>query len=177
MKTAIGYIVISICWSRFASLCLWEKDPSLLFLLSLSVYGEMTEIKMFTDINLAFSLVQTRSSVISIDSPSWFKTEIFPTLPPPPYLNRNHDCTVLYRTELWIVWTVTPLVNTVEMYTIIVFIYSFCITVILIIRLTVMKIFNAAKSGACSLHALSYFIVFYFIALVILITFIVKRIL
>ncbi len=33
-------------------------------------------IKMFTGINL----VQTRACVISIGLPSWFKTEIFPTI-------------------------------------------------------------------------------------------------
>ncbi len=59
-------IPLSACWSRFISLCLWEnmrrqmpKAPSLLlipFLLSLSDYSELTEIKTFTGINLAQSL-------------------------------------------------------------------------------------------------------------------------
>ncbi len=44
------------------------------FLLSLSAYSELTEIKMFTGINLAQSLHMCKHAcVISIGLPSWFK--------------------------------------------------------------------------------------------------------
>ncbi len=59
-------IPLSACWSRFVSLCLWEnigvrcrklRHYSIIpFLLSLSVYSELTAIKKFTGINLAQSL-------------------------------------------------------------------------------------------------------------------------
>ncbi len=70
-----------ICGVRCRKLRHYSIIP---FLLSLSVYSELTAIKTFTGINLAQrlhkTLVQTRACLISIGSPSWFKTEIFPTL-------------------------------------------------------------------------------------------------
>ncbi len=62
---------------------------------------------MFTVINIEQSLhVCKRVLVISIGLPSWFKTEIFPTLqrnqlPHPPRIENvpNRDTSVSYRTE------------------------------------------------------------------------------
>ncbi len=74
------------------------------FLLSLSAYSELTEITMFTGINLVQTLVQTCACVISTGSPSWFKTEIFPTsrcnqLPRPPVSKTYRTMTPLCRIE------------------------------------------------------------------------------
>ncbi len=123
-------IPLSACWSRFVSLvsericgvrCQKLRHYSVIpFLLSLSVYSELTAIKTFTGINLGQSLhvlqtlVQTRACLISISSPSWFKTEYFQhcdvTNCPAPRIENipNRDTTVSYRTEPWILWTVTP---------------------------------------------------------------------
>ncbi len=110
MKTAIVYT--SICWSRFVSRYLWEnmrrqmpKAPSFRFYFHFLLIVKWL-IKMFTSINLAQSLhvckplVQTCACVISIGSPSWLETEIFPTLrrnqlPCPPYRKHTepwHHC-------------------------------------------------------------------------------------
>ncbi len=82
-----------ICGVRCQKLRHYSVIP---FLLLLSVYSELTAIKTFTGINLAQSLHVCKPwckrvfCLISIGSPSWFKTEIFPTLrrnqlPRPPY--------------------------------------------------------------------------------------------
>ncbi len=94
-----------ICGVRCRKLRHYSIIP---FLLSLSVYSELTAIKTFTGINLARvqTLVQTRACLISIGLPSWFKTEIFPTLrrnqlPRPPYRKHTepwHHCVVSNRT-------------------------------------------------------------------------------
>ncbi len=88
-----------ICGVRCRKLHHYSVIP---FLLSLSVYIALTKIKMFTGINLVLSLVltlvQRPACVISIGSPSWFKTEIFPKL----RCNQKHtdrDTNVSYRTE------------------------------------------------------------------------------
>ncbi len=113
---ALGYTVISICLSRFVPHCLWENKrlrcrklrnySIILFLLSLSAYSELTEIKMFTGINIAQSLHVCKRVLV------WYplaylhglKTEIFPTLrrnqlPPPPVSKTYRTVTPLCRIE------------------------------------------------------------------------------
>ncbi len=72
------------------------------------MYGpqeKLTEIKMFTVINIEQSLhVCKRVLVISIGLPSWFKTEIFPTLqrnqlPRPPVSKTYRTVTPVCRIE------------------------------------------------------------------------------
>ncbi len=88
-----------ICGVRCRKLRHYSIIP---FLLSLSVYSELNAIKTFTGINLAQSLhtlVQMRACLISIGWPSWFKTEIFPTLPRPPVSKTYETVTPLCRIE------------------------------------------------------------------------------
>ncbi len=129
MKTAIGYTVISICWSRFVSLCLWEnkhqmpKAPSLLhysIFTFLFASSELTEIKMmFTSINLALALCKPWYKRVLVRyplaRPLGLKQKYFHcnmTNCPAPRIENvpSSDTTVSYRTEPWILWTVTPLV-------------------------------------------------------------------
>ncbi len=125
-------IPLSTCWSRFVSLCLWEnmrhqmpKAPhySIPFLLSLSVYSELTEIKTFTGINLAQSLHVCKPwcKRVLVWNPlarlhglkqKYFQHCDVTNCPAPRIENiPNRDTTVSHRTEPWILWTVTPLVH------------------------------------------------------------------
>ncbi len=130
MKTAIGYTVISICWSRFVSRRLRENKrqmpnaPSLLrhsILLSLSAFSELTEIKMFTGINIAQCLhTKPWCKRVLVWYPLAYlhglKQKYFQhcdvTNYPTPCIENipKRDITVSYRTEPWILWTVTPLI-------------------------------------------------------------------
>ncbi len=92
-----------ICGIRCRKLRHYSVIP---FLLSLSAYSELTEIKTFTGINLAQSLHVWKP---------WLKQKYFQhcdvTNFPAPRIENvpNRDTTVSYRTEPWILWTVTPL--------------------------------------------------------------------
>ncbi len=108
-----------ICGVRCRKLRHYSIIP---FLLSLSVYSELTAIKTFTGINLAQSLHVCKPWCKRVLV--WYplarlhglKTEIFPTLlhnqlPRPPYRKHTEPWHhVSYRTEPWILWTVTPLI-------------------------------------------------------------------
>ncbi len=122
--------------------CRKLRHYSIPFLLSLSAYSELTAIKTFTDINLAqsFAQVQTLCLLISIGSPSWFKTEVFPTLrhnqlPRPLYRKHTepwHHCVVSNRTVnfvnrytlILLAWNATELVNYTYIY-IYIYIYTY----------------------------------------------------
>ncbi len=98
----------------------------ILFLLSLSVYSELTAIKTFTGINLAQSLHVWKPWCKRLLV--WYplahlhglKQKYFQhcdvTNCPPPHIKNipNRDTTVSYRTEPWILWTVTPLIYIYE---------------------------------------------------------------
>ncbi len=89
------------------------------FLLSISAYSELTEIKMFTGINIVQSLHVCKRVLV------WYplaylhglKQKYFQhcevTNCPAPRIENvpNRDTTVSYRTEPWILWTVTPLID------------------------------------------------------------------
>ncbi len=122
-------ISLSACWSRFVSericgvRCRKLRHYSvILFLLSLSVYSELTAIKRFTSINLAQSLHVCKPWCKRVLV--WYplarlhglKQKYFQhcdvTNCPAPRIENipNRDTTVSYRTEPWILWTVTPLI-------------------------------------------------------------------
>ncbi len=98
--------------------CRKLRHYSIPFLLSLSAYSELTAIKTFTDINLAQSLHKCKRVLV------WYplarlhglKQKYFQhcdiTNCPAPCIENipNRDTTVSYRTEPWILWTVTPLI-------------------------------------------------------------------
>ncbi len=93
------------------------------FLLSLSVYSELTAIKTFTSRNLAQSLHVCKPWCKRLLV--WYplarlhglKQKYFQhcdvTNCPTPCIENipNRDTTVSYRTEPWILWTVTPLIS------------------------------------------------------------------
>ncbi len=92
------------------------------FLLSLSVYSELTAIKTFTGINLAQSLhvckpwckrvlVWYPLACLHGLKQKYFQHCYLTNCPAPRIENiPNRDTTVSYRTEPWILWTVTPLI-------------------------------------------------------------------
>ncbi len=78
------------------------------FLLSLSAYSELTEIKMFTK----FALVWYSLARLHGLKQEFFKHHDVKNVPAPLIENvSNHNTTVSYRTEPWILWTVTPLID------------------------------------------------------------------
>ncbi len=102
------YTVISICWSSSVCRSLWEnmrqipKAPLLFCFYVHFLHRALTEIKRHWH-NSCTKFVRCLC-VISIGSPLWFKTEIFPTLqcnqlPHPTWFESNRDTTVSYRTE------------------------------------------------------------------------------
>ncbi len=102
--------------------CRKLRHYSIPFLLSLSVYSELPEIKTFTSINLAQSLHVCKPWCKRVLV--WYplgrlhglKQKYFQhcdvTNCPAPRIENipNRDTTVSYRTEPWILWTVTPLI-------------------------------------------------------------------
>ncbi len=119
--------LLSACWGRLSHfiserLCSVRRRKLhhysvIEFLLSLSAFSELTEIKMFTSINLAEfahvqTLMQTHACVISIGLKHFQHCDV--TNGPAPRIENvpNCDTTVPYRTKRWIFWTVTPHIYT-----------------------------------------------------------------
>ncbi len=102
-----------ICGVRCQKLRHYSIIP---FLLSISAYSELTEIKMFTGINIAQSLHVCKRVLV------WYllaylhglKQKYFQhcdvTNYPAPRIENvpNRDTTVSYQTEPWILWTLHP---------------------------------------------------------------------
>ncbi len=92
------------------------------FLLSLSAYSELTEIKTFTGINLAQSLHVCKpwckrmlvwyplARLHGLKQKYFQHCDITNCPAPRIEIIPNRDTTVSYRTEPWILWTVTPLI-------------------------------------------------------------------
>ncbi len=108
-----------ICGVRCRKLRPYSVIP---FLLSLSVYRELTAIKTFTGINLAQSLhvckpwckrllVWYPLARLHGLKQKYFQHCDVTNCPAPRIENiPNRDTTVSYRTKPWILWTVTPLI-------------------------------------------------------------------
>ncbi len=96
------------------------------FLLSLSVYSALTEIKMFPSINLVFSLHVCKhwckhllvweplARLHGLKQKYFQHCNVTNRLAPP--YQKLTDTTVSYRTEPWILWTGTPLIYAVYIY-------------------------------------------------------------